>query len=231
MNFLLTGANRGIGLEFSMQLLAAGHKLWATARNPDKANDLQELKKKYGDQLHIVKMDVADENSVKSAFNQIKTQNVLFDVILNNAGILERGENTVNDWDFDTFIQSVKANTFGPIYVSRTFLPLVKTPGGKIIAMSTRMSSIEDNGSGHLYSYRCSKCCLNMAFVNLSIELKDKDLEVFLLHPGNVATEMNPHGDKTVEEATKQLLHVIFHSTKDKHYGKLVSWDGSILPW
>ena len=226
-NILITGANRGIGLQLTRQTLADGNSVWATARNPSKATELQKLKELNGSKLNIYELEVSEEESVKKLFNQIKSENVEFDVILSNAGIFHRGDDKISDFNLENLVESLKVNTFGPIYVSREFLPIVKK-NGQFVGISSFLGSIALNDKntygGNFYSYRVSKAALNQSFKNWSNELNETEQQAYVIHPGSVKTDMNPHGTITTEESASSILKIIYSSTKENN-GKFFNTD------
>jgi len=213
---LVTGANRGIGLEFTRQLLEAGNTVVACCRHPSAAQDLQQLASKFATKLHITKLDVTDPDDVKSWAAQVKQLVPHVDVCVNNAGVV--GENSYSKWDLDEMdaeemLFCYKANTIGPLLVVQQLRRqnLIGKPGGSIVGnVTSKVGSVEDNGSGKGYAYRASKAALNIVNKSMSIDLAAEGIVCVLLHPGWVRTGMTEgRGLISAEESAAGLIQVM----------------------
>ena len=221
-NILITGANRGIGLHLSEQLKEKEFNIYALVR---KTNDpLNIIAKKV-----IENIDLKDPNTINNA--QEKLKNISFDIIINNAGILQSeslhnlGKNSI-----DQIMNQFQLNALAPIIITKTFLHQL-TKNSKVIFMTSRMGSIADNNSGSRYGYRMSKAALNAAAKSLSIDLKEKNIPVGIFHPGWVKTKMtNFTGNLTPNIAAKQLIERI-EELNLENSGVFKHSDGSNLPW
>lgn len=217
---VITGANRGIGLELAKQCQARGDQVIAAVRE---ASD--ELSK-AGVEIHDG-IDVTDDQSVDGFAASLKGRDV--DVLISNAGILLAREN-IEDLNWDGIRQQFEVNTLGPMRISRALLPNMKD-GGKIAIVSSRVGSIADNDSGGRYGYRISKCAVNMAGVCLAHDLRDRGITVVLLHPGYVRTGLtNMNGNIEPDESARGLIARIDETTMD-HTGTFWHADGTELPW
>ncbi len=218
--YLVTGANRGIGLEYCRQLKERGDDVIATCRSSSSAlNDL-DVRVELG-------VDVTLEASVLSLKN--KLAGVPIDVLIQNAGIAEY--NSLSNLDRESIIRQFEVNALSPLSFIHTLLPNLRK-GSKIILMTSRMGSIEDNTSGGSYGYRMSKVALCMAGKSLSIDLKPRGIAVAILHPGLVSTRMtgfNPNGI-TPQESVNGLLARIDLLTLDNS-GTFWHSNGEVLPW
>jgi len=218
-NAIVTGANRGIGLEFCRVLADREYKVLALCRQP--SPELEALTVKIHDGY-----DVADPPSIKAFAEGIAPGSI--DLLINNAGIL-RSESLEN-MDFASMQQQFEVNTLGPLRVSHSLLPALHT-GAKIALITSRMGSIADNGSGGGYGYRMSKAALNMAGVSLAKDLESRGIAVAILHPGYVRTEMTNHsGMIDPEESVAGLLDRIDELTMETSGGFWHS-NGEALPW
>ncbi|KAI8897458.1 short chain dehydrogenase [Globomyces pollinis-pini] len=199
----ITGANRGIGLEFVKYYLNKGFTVYGSSRSP--LNDCPEL---LSTDRHI-SLDTSSEESIATLATQFKKLNVSnLDILINNAGILIRDnvkDNNIRAGATQQFI----VNTLGPISTTLALLELLN-PGSKVINITSAMGSIADNSSGSYYGYRMSKAALNMAVKGLSIDLKDTGVLILGLHPGYIKTDMtNGNGDMGPDESVARMAKVI----------------------
>jgi len=218
-NAIITGANRGLGLEFCRVLSERGYTITALCRQT--STELSALP------VHVCDgYDVTDAAAVKTFAETLEPGTI--DLLINNAGIL-RGE-SLDDMDFDSIRQQFEVNALGPVRVTHSLLPALKH-GAKIALITSRMGSIADNGSGGRYGYRMSKAALNMAGVSLAKDLEPRDIAVAILHPGYVKTDMTGHsGLIEAKESVAGLLQRIDQLTLENscHF-----WhsNGESLPW
>ncbi|MBY0316016.1 MAG: SDR family oxidoreductase [Bdellovibrionales bacterium] len=226
MTFLITGAGRGIGLEYTRQLLALKKNVIAWVRNPSKSTDLENLQNQYPSQLKIQDVDVTQEQSIIQAVAQIKS----VDVLINNAGVLLDGEDSFEELSLRKIEDTFKVNVLAPIAVTQKLMPLLlKSPTPVVANMSSLMGSIKDNSGGAYYAYRMSKTALNMFTKSLSIDYPQ--VKTLCLHPGWVQTDMGgPNAQITMETSVKGLLHVILEPQKYDS-GAFVNYRGIELPW
>ena len=218
--YLVTGANRGIGLEYCRQLKNSGDSVIAVCRSV--SEELKELGVTIIDDI-----DITSDESVTDLVNKIKGQKI--DVLINNAGIIERV--TLDDLDYDSMRKQFEVNALGTLRVTNALLPNLSS-GSKVIIMTSRMGSIGDNTSGGSYGYRMSKAALSMAGKSLSHDLKPQGIAVAILHPGLVKTRMTGFTDSgiTTEQAVTGLLERI-EELNLKNTGSFWHSNGEILPW
>lgn len=228
---LVTGSNRGIGLALVRQLAAQGDVVFATCRRPDQATDLRALAHRYPDRVHIVALDVTDEESIRRAFHLIARSTQALDWLINNAGVLVRGE-TLRDLDFQQVLRVFDVNTLGPFRVVRYFLPLLQGSKQPLICqMTSIMGSISLTDDPGYYSYRGSKAALNMMSRVLAEELRPLGIPVVLIHPGWVRTDMGgPEAPLLPEESARGILRVLSTVTL-RDTGRFLTWEGKELPW
>lgn len=226
MTFLITGAGRGIGLEYTRQLLALHKNVIAWVRNPSSTTELAQLQKKYPDQLKIQAVDVTQEQSLAQAVAEIKS----VDVLINNAGVLLDGEDSFEELSLKKIEDTFKVNILAPIAVTQKLMPILsKSPTPIVANMSSLMGSIKDNSGGAYYAYRMSKTALNMFTKSLSIDYPQ--IKTLSLHPGWVQTDMGgPNAQISMETSVKGLLNVILEPQKYKS-GAFVNYRGIELPW
>ncbi|MEQ8383991.1 MAG: SDR family oxidoreductase [Coleofasciculus sp. A1-SPW-01] len=216
--YLVTGANRGIGLEYCRQLIERGETAIAVCRKTSEALDSLGIRVETG-------IDITSDDSVAELASRLK--NTPLDVLINNAGILRK--NTLPQLDFDAIRQQFEVNALGALRVTQALLPNLGT-GAKIAIMTSRMGSIEDNTSGNSYGYRMSKVAVSMAGKSLSIDLKPRQIAVAILHPGMVSTDMTGHNGIPTQEAVQGLLARIDQLNLENS-GTFWHAKGEVLPW
>jgi len=218
VNYLITGANRGIGLEYCKQLKAKGETVIAVCREPS-----EELKS-LGVQI-ASGIDLTSDDSVTELAKRL--QGTTIDVLINNAGIIEA--NSLDDLDFESLERQFRVNAVAPLRVTKALLPMIPQ-GGKVILMTSRMGSIEDNTSGGFYGYRMSKTALSMAGKSLAEDLKLRKIAVGILHPGMVKTRMTGFSGITTTESVEGLLKRI-EELNLENSGTFWHAKGEVLPW
>lgn len=225
--YVITGANRGIGLEFVRQLSSQSHRVIATARNLDSADELKELSKTKEIELHS--LDVSKNQSVE-AFAQFCEKFGSIDCLINNAGVyLDEGRG-FKDLPVEALIDTFNVNVAGNFRVTQALLPfLLKAKQPRAIQISSQMGSIEDNSSGGSYAYRISKTALNMMTRSLAHDFPK--LISLCLHPGWVRTNMGgPNAKITPTQSVEGLLKVISGASL-KESGQFINEKNSKLPW
>ena len=215
---LVTGANRGIGLGLCRALAARGDEVIAACRTPSSELEATGVRTVAG-------VDVGDDDSVAALAKEVGDQKL--DLLINNAGILQRGG--LEELSFDQLRQHFEVNSLGPLRVTRALLPNL-AEGATIGMMTSLMGSMADNGSGSYYAYRMSKAALNAASVSLARDLAGRGITVLVLHPGMVATEMTGNRGISVEESVAGLLARVDQSTLEQS-GTFWHSDGRELPW
>ena len=232
LRVVVTGASRGLGLEFTRQWLAVGHRVFALARDPAGADELSELAREHPDTLLPLPCDVTDDGSVREAARRVAEQVDGLEIVLNNAGV-GGWRGGIEDLDLAEVRRVFDVNTLGPIRVTRAFLPLLRKgrPPRRLVHITSLMGSLGDNRSGGSYPYRISKAALNVVGVNLAHELKDEEIVSAVLHPGWVRTDMGGSGASTpVDEAVGALIDTIDDLTLE-HTGGFYDRLGKPLPW
>jgi NAD(P)-dependent dehydrogenase (short-subunit alcohol dehydrogenase family) len=221
--WLVTGANRGIGLEMVRQLTARGDTAIATARRPEAAGALTDLG------ARVLSVDVSDAGSVRRMGEHLGDTPI--DVLVNNAGVSGPGRN-IATLDLDAVRATLEVNTIGPMRVTQALLPNLRAGTGKKIAhVTSLMGSIADNSSGGAYGYRASKAALNMFNKNLSLELGGEGFICVVLNPGWVKTDMGgTHAPTPVSDSVRGLLRVIDELVSADN-GTFINHDARRLPW
>lgn len=218
--YAVTGANGGIGTEYCRQILARGDEAIAICRTA--SDELKALGCRVASGV-----DITSDRDVADLAERLKDTSL--DVLINNAGLLERV--TLDDLNFESIRRQFEINALGALRVTRALLPNLSA-GAKLVLMTSRMGSIDDNTSGGSYGYRMSKVALSMAGKSLSHDLKPRGIAVAILHPGLVSTAMTgftPSGI-TPETSVKGLLQRIDELTLE-NTGTFWHANGEILPW
>lgn len=226
--WLISGASRGIGLELVKQLLASGQNVIGACRNPEGARDLWEIEADYKTRFRPMKLDVSDQASIDAAAASISNSPI--DVLVNNAGILRGSESGLMTLNFDDILKSFQINAVGPMRVSRAFMPNLRLAHApKVINITSKMGSIDDNTSGGYYGYRMSKSALNM--FNSCLKSEFKEITAVVMHPGWVKTDMGgPSAPIDVYDSVKGLLSVI-NSLTLSDSGKFLDFKGQGIKW
>ncbi|MBT8038670.1 MAG: SDR family oxidoreductase [Xanthomonadales bacterium] len=215
---LITGANRGIGLEMTRQLSARGDTLIAACRRA--SPELEGL----GVEV-IEGVDVGSDESVATLVKALSGRRL--DRLVNNAGILQR--TALDNLDWGAMVRQFEVNSIGPLRVTAALRGNL-AEGSKVFIVTSRMGSIEDNTSGGSYGYRMSKAAVNMAGKSLAVDLQDDGIGVFLLHPGWVATEMTGGTGIAAEESAAGLVRTMDRLEIDQS-GSFWHQEGYELPW
>ncbi len=237
---LITGANRGIGFETARQLGEKGFKVLIGARSEESGKKAEAKLKDEGFDAEFILLDVDNAETHESAAKGIEEKYGKLDILINNAGInLEIGEKAVqaSETSADIFRQTFDTNFFNTIALTQEFLPLIKkSDAGRIVFVSSGLGSLtlHSDPKSPIYNYKLpaydiSKTALNGYAVHLAHELKDTPIKVNTLHPGSVVTDMNPHGDITVEEGAKTSVDLATLGA-DGYTGKFIHL-GNELPW
>ena len=218
--YLITGSNRGIGLELCKQIIERGDKVIATCRNA--SSDLKNLGVRIEEDI-----DISSEDSINNLRQALS--GVDLDCLIHNAGIYEY--NSIDDFDHESIIRQFVVNALSPLSMTKSLKGLLKK-SSKIAFITSRMGSIGDNSSGSSYGYRMSKVALSMAAKSLSRDLLKEDIYVAILHPGLVSTRMTGftrNGISTKESANGLLKRI--DSLDKNNTGTFWHTNGEILPW
>jgi NAD(P)-dependent dehydrogenase (short-subunit alcohol dehydrogenase family) len=223
---LITGASRGIGLEFSKQYAADGWTVIATCRRPDQARALRQL---LGD-IRVKFLDVSDFAGIEALAKEMEGAPI--DLLINNAGIHGPRIVTFDSVDYGAWAEVFRVNAMACLKVSAVFSRNVARSQQKIIvAISTLVSSISQNTSGGSYIYRSSKAALNAAMRSLSIDLKPKEIIVALLNPGWVRTDMGGSGAHLDAFESVAGMREVIGRLSAANSGRFYNYDGTELPW
>jgi NAD(P)-dependent dehydrogenase (short-subunit alcohol dehydrogenase family) len=228
MRIVITGSNRGIGLELVRQCLARGDTVFAAARNPDAAPQLQALRTAAEGRLTIVSCDVSDDSIVKRLPQWIPSP---IDALINNAGVY--GEQApFEKLDLDAALKVFSTNALGPLRVTRALLPHLRAgKTKKVLHVTSGMGSIEDNRSGGSYAYRMSKAALNMGARSFAMDFKSEGILSAVISPGWVKTDMGGSGAPTsVEDSAWGILSQL-EQLNEKTSGEFLDFAGKHWDW
>ena len=223
---LITGANRGLGFEFTRQYLADGWRVIATCRKPEDADQLNAL----AEHVEVHHLDVTDFAEVEALGDAL--ENEAIDLLLNNAGIYGPRSTPLGGLDFGAWEEVLRVNTLSPLKVSECFADQVARSSLKlIVTVTSKMGSMTDNSSGGSYFYRSSKAALNAVMKSLSVDLAERAVKVAVLHPGWVRTDMG--GDGALIDADESVtgMRKVIASLQDADSGKFFDYKGNEVPW
>ena len=222
---LITGCNRGIGLEFVRQYAADGWRVRATCRNPRGAKELAAI---AGD-VKVHGLDVADDYQVAALAKSLADEPI--DLLINNAGVsgpeVEFGKTPANDW-----LEVLRVNAIAPLHVVEQFIGNLEAGQRKLIVnITSKMGSIADNTGGGSYIYRTSKVALNMVAKSMAQDLKGKRMIVVLFHPGWVKTDMGGPSALVPPKASVAGMRAKIAALTPADSGKFFNYDGQPIPW
>ncbi|MFT5193938.1 MAG: NAD(P)-dependent dehydrogenase (short-subunit alcohol dehydrogenase family) [Candidatus Promineifilaceae bacterium] len=228
---LITGANRGIGLEMTQQLVRDGNRVFATCRLPDEATALKELAQQHSEWVTIVQLDVINDMSVQSAAKQVAEQTDQLDLVINNAGINFR--DTFAEFNSDEYLLCLNVNGVGALRVVHEFVGLLRRgTAPKIVNISSQLGSMTAQRPGFGSSgYNASKAVMNMITRQLSFDFAAEGIVVISMHPGWVQTDMGgANAAVTPHDSAAGILKVAAGLTADDN-GKFYIYNGEIHPW
>ncbi|MFL5296616.1 MAG: SDR family oxidoreductase [Phenylobacterium sp.] len=227
---LVTGANRGIGLEFARQYADDGWKVIAACRDPAKAGDLKALDQGARGEVRVVQMDVASDASVAAAKAAVGDTPV--DILIANAGVMgPQRQHQPGKLDFPGWLETLSVNALGPVRVADAFLPNLRAGRDKkLIAITSGMGSTAESGGGYL-AYRASKAALNNAWVGLSIALKSDGFVCVVMSPGWVKTDMGGAGAELTPAQSVGAMRKLIAGFGKVDSGRFVGWKGEDIAW
>ena len=228
---LVTGANRGLGLEFVRQLLARGDRVVATARHPGKAAALNQLTGDYPGRLHVLPLDVGNAKSRDSLAHELPLVlgDEKLDLLINNAGVLHSGER----WGHlqEAVVEdSLRTNAIGPLLLTQALAPLL-ADGATVANLSTMMSAMSTRTEFRSPSYSLSKAAQNMATVQLAFALKPRGITVVALCPGWVQTDMGGDGAQVTPAQSVHGLLQVLDGLSPADSGRFIDWQGTPMAW
>jgi NAD(P)-dependent dehydrogenase (short-subunit alcohol dehydrogenase family) len=229
---LITGANRGIGLELARQYAADGWRVLACCRHPEKAEALNKLAAQYPDLVKIHALDVTDLAQIDRLAKTLANESI--DLLMNNAGVYsdEDFSGGFGRTDYAKWMHAFQVNTMATLKMAEAFVAQVARSKHKLIAtISSKMGSMDDNTSGGTYLYRSSKAAVNMVVKSLALDLRKQGITAVVLNPGWVLTDMGgPNAMIPVEQSVTGLRKVLGKLTQ-ADTGKFLNYDGAEIAW
>lgn len=233
----ITGASRGIGLEFVKQYsaLTSVEKIFATCRSESKATELKQLASSSG-KVKILELDVKEYDKYEKVVDEV-TKNVGdtgLNLLINNAGIHIKAD--FHDAKRDDMMEVYEVNVVAPLLLTRAFTPILQASaraGHKtfVANISSKVGSIADNTSGQMYAYRTSKAAFNQVSKSLSIQLQEHKIIVAPIHPGWVQTDMGgPNAPIDTKTSVENMVRT-FENVSPDQAGLLLNYDGSVIPY
>ena len=244
---VMTGANRGLGLEFVRQYLARGDRVFAAARRPEASSALRELAAGNGrERLTLLALDVADAESIRAAHEKVRSAVDGLDVLINNAGVYTgaaRGGASTSDAErreaeklgeltFEDGMDVLRVNAVAPVIIAQQFRDLLRAGERPcVVNISSGYGSVSSNNGGFPYHYSASKAALNMYMRSLAGDVKKDGIVCVLMDPGWVRTDMGgPDATLSVEQSVGGMVKVI-DKLSDHDNGQFLTWDGGKQPW
>jgi NAD(P)-dependent dehydrogenase (short-subunit alcohol dehydrogenase family) len=228
---LITGANRGIGLEFTRQYAESGWRVFATCRHPAEAAELQAIAE-HNNHVSLHRLDITRSDDMYAIAWEVGDSSI--DLLLNNAGIYlepdylgpELGAIRYDDW-----MRTLEVNTLGAFRLTEKLFANIKRSDKRLVAaITSHMGSIADINTPGSYYYRSSKAALNAAMQALAATLRPHNVGVLLLHPGGVKTRMGPSQGISAEQSVNGMRRVI-DEFQFQHTGSFIKYDGTAMPW
>lgn len=227
-SILITGANRGLGLEFAKQYAAAAYRVFATARDPERARELGAIAKAHSN-VSVHALETTDADSIEKLARELKGEPI--DILLNNAGVMGPKAQELGDIDYARMLDTLKVNTVAPLMIVEAFLEnVVKSQRKVLVAITSGMGSIADTDGGS-YAYRASKAALNMTFRNLAVDLKSRGVISVVINPGWVQTDMGGRSAPEKVDVSIASMRKVFDGLKLADSGKFLDYKGGTWEW
>jgi len=227
---LITGANRGIGLELTRQYLKKSSRVIATSRTPDSSASLSELKQADPDSLQILPLEVTDDQSVQTLVESLRGTTI--DVLINNAGVSGGKQQDIQSMDYSWWAHTLAVNAIAPFRVTVALLDnLRRSRKPRIITLSSQLGSMLRATTSGYYAYRSSKAAVNKVMQGLAVDLRSENMIVCPVHPGWVQTEMGgANADLSPQESALGLIRLI-DRLELSDSGRFLKWNGEEHPW
>jgi NAD(P)-dependent dehydrogenase (short-subunit alcohol dehydrogenase family) len=228
---LITGANRGIGLELVQQYAESGDLIFAGCRSPEKAAALEEIAKNFPGQITILPLEVTNEERIAQCATQVAAQVNALDILINNAAV-HGGDEHLSEVKTETLLEVIHINAVGAVLITQAFIEFLKKGNDpKLINVSSEAGSIERMDHFRGYNYYGSKAAMNMYTRSLAWDPETEGIIVIAIHPGWVRTDMGgPDAHLSIAESAKGLLKVTNGLTPEDN-GKFLTWEGTEYPW
>jgi NAD(P)-dependent dehydrogenase (short-subunit alcohol dehydrogenase family) len=228
---LITGASRGIGLEFCRQYAAEGWRVLACCRHPERSEALNKLEAQYPESMELHALDVADHAQIEHLAQELASESI--DLLINNAGIYpDSDQRGFGHTDYAEWTRAFRINTMAPLKMAESFARQITGSKCKtIVTITSMMGSIADNRGGGSYLYRTSKAAVNMVVKSLSVDLRQAGIIAVVFHPGWVKTDMGgPNALVSAEQSVSGMRRLIGKLTIADS-GKFFGYDNREIPW
>jgi NAD(P)-dependent dehydrogenase (short-subunit alcohol dehydrogenase family) len=227
---LITGASRGLGFEFAKQYAVEGWRIIACCRKPEDAIALKKLAPSARDMVSVVGMDVADNDTVRSAALTLK--DVVVDILINSAGIAGVTQQSTGQIDYASWARVLDVNTMGPLRVLEAFTDnLARSERRLVVTITSGMGSLADNTSGGSIAYRSSKAAVNMVMRSAAIDLAPRGITCVLINPGWVKTDMGGPDATLSPQRSVSAMRRLIETLGPNDSGKFYNYDGREYPW
>lgn len=227
---MITGANRGLGLEFAKQYAAEGQRVIACTRNPASAAELHKLAQQYSN-VTLETLDVADFQQIDQLAQKLKGTPI--DILINNAGVYgDTAAHSFGQLDYLAWMDTLRINTLAPVKMAEAFVEHLQLSNTKLlVAISSMMGSMADNTSGGSLLYRSSKAGLNASMKSLALDLQKHQIGVLIFHPGWVLTDMGGpnaliQSPESIQGMREQIAQFEMAQT-----GCFIKYNGQVMPW
>jgi len=226
----VTGANRGIGLALTRRYVENGWTAIATCRNPEEAQDLQDLASSAPERVEVYPLSVTDWGGIRNLAERLSGRPI--DMLVNNAGVRRMNAYHLGDIDVDGFMRSVEVNALGALKVSEAFRPhLARSKNALLVMMSSSLGSIAKNRQGGDYSYRASKAAMNAVMRSLAVDLNGDGTTVVSVHPGWVRTDMGGRQASLSPEESAAAIQRVLEGVTPDNTGSFLRYDGREDPF
>jgi NAD(P)-dependent dehydrogenase (short-subunit alcohol dehydrogenase family) len=227
---LITGANRGIGLEMARQYASDGWRVYACCRQPERAQALSRLAAGAAGRVSIHPLDVT--NAAQIAALPAVLGDASLDLLINNAGVYGQDDARFGNTDVSAWLRTFEVNAIAPLKIMEALVESVARSHRRVMAcVSSKMGSMADNRSGGSYVYRSSKAALNAVVTSAAVDLRDRGITVVALNPGWVKTDMGgPNAEITVAESVT-ALRAVLDRVGPGDSGRFIDVDGTTIPW
>ncbi len=230
LTVIVTGSNRGIGLEYAKQYAKDGARVYACCRRPEKAGELLALAQANSDRVTVHPLEVTNDGQIAALKAVVGDAPV--DILINNAGVYGADDQDLGACDESKWLETFRINTIAPYKMIATFADNVARSRKKtIVGMTSKMGSMDDNSSGGYYIYRSSKAALNAVLKSAAVDLQPREIIVLTLHPGWVKTAMGGPGALITTTRSVTNLRKIIDNATVADSGKFFQHDGAEVPW
>jgi len=235
-NALVTGSNRGLGLEWCRQLAGRVDQLFATCRTPDSAPELTALAEESSNTVDVFGLDLTDPGAIRRAADRVRQESGHLDLLINNAGVSGGGSSDrFGTVAAETMMQTFRVNTVGPHLMTQAFADVLRngteSNPAKVVNVTSELGSITNAGKGGWHSYKASKAALNMCTRLQAAALESDGIVAVALHPGWVRTDMGGSNARlSTEESVEGMIDVVSALTL-ADAGRYFTYDGDELPW